>query len=324
MALLEIEDLAVAFGAGPKAVTVVDGIGFTVEAHETVALVGESGSGKSVTALAIMRLLQEPGRVVRGAIRFEGRDLAHLKEREMAAIRGNRIAMIFQEPMSSLNPLLSVGAHVAEPLRLHRGLSRRDARARAIALLDRVGIPSAAQRYDDYPHRMSGGMRQRVMIAAALACDPALLIADEPTTALDVTIQAQITDLLADLQAEFGMGVLFITHDLGVVAEQAHRVVVMYAGRVVERARTTMLFGAAAHPYSAALLRCMPDDETRGDHRLAVIEGTVPAPTSLAGGCRFAPRCPQAMSACQAGEPPLLALGPDHAAACVAPLGIAP
>ena len=315
MALLEIDDLAVAFGSS----TVVDGVGFTIDSHETVALVGESGSGKSVTALAIMRLLQEPGRVTRGSIRFEGRDLARLDEREMAAIRGDRIAMIFQEPMSSLNPLMSIGAHVAEPLRLHRGLSRRDARARAIALLDRVGIPSAARRFDDYPHRMSGGMRQRVMIAAALACEPALLIADEPTTALDVTIQAQIMDLLSDLQAEFGMGILFITHDLGVVAEQAHRVVVMYAGRLVERAETATLFGAAAHPYSAALLRCVPDDAEPGD-RLAVIEGTVPAPAALPAGCRFEPRCPRAVEACRAQEPPLLSLGPDHAAACLRPL----
>jgi len=315
MALLEIDDLAVAFGPS----TVVDGVGFTVDAHETVALVGESGSGKSVTALAIMRLLQEPGRVTRGSIRFEGRDLAPLDEGAMAAIRGDRIAMIFQEPMSSLNPLMSIGGHVAEPLRLHRGLSRRDARAKAITLLDRVGIPSAARRFDDYPHRMSGGMRQRVMIAAALACEPALLIADEPTTALDVTIQAQITDLLSDLQAEFGMGILFITHDLGVVAEQAHRVVVMYAGRVVERADTATLFGAAAHPYSAALLRCVPDDDEPGD-RLAVIEGTVPAPTALPAGCRFEPRCPRAVEACRAQEPPLLSLGPDHAAACLRPL----
>jgi oligopeptide/dipeptide ABC transporter ATP-binding protein len=323
MALLEIEDLTVAFGPAANATTVVESVGFTVDAHETVALVGESGSGKSVTALAIMRLLQEPGRVARGAIRFEGRDLALLSEREMAAMRGNRIAMIFQEPMSSLNPLLSIGAHVAEPLRLHRGLSKRDARTRAIALLDRVGIPSAAQRYDDYPHRMSGGMRQRVMIAAALACDPALLIADEPTTALDVTIQAQITDLLADLQAEFGMGVLFITHDLGVVAEQAHRVVVMYAGRVVERAATTKLFDAAAHPYSAALLRCMPSDEEGAVDRLAVIEGSVPAPAMSLPGCRFEPRCPQAIAACRAQEPPLLSLAPGHAAACLKPLAAA-
>jgi oligopeptide/dipeptide ABC transporter ATP-binding protein len=323
MALLEIEDLAIAFGPPATAAAVVDGVGFTVDAHETVALVGESGSGKSVTALAIMRLLQEPGRVIRGAIRFEGRDISNLREREMAAIRGDRIAMIFQEPMSSLNPLLSIGAHVAEPLRLHRGLSKRDARARAISLLERVGIPSAAQRYDDYPHRMSGGMRQRVMIAAALACEPALLIADEPTTALDVTIQAQIMDLLADLQTEFGMGVLFITHDLGVVAEQAHRVVVMYAGRVVERAETTKLFGSAAHPYSAALLRCMPsDDESTGD-RLAVIEGSVPSPALSLSGCRFEPRCPQAFEACRAQEPPLLSLAPGHAAACLKPLAVA-
>ncbi|WP_422030300.1 ABC transporter ATP-binding protein [Reyranella sp.] len=320
MALLEIEDLSVAFGPAENATTVVDGVDFTVDRHETVALVGESGSGKSVTALTIMRLLQDPGRMTRGAIRFEGRDLARLGEREMAAIRGDRIAMIFQEPMSSLNPLLSIGAHVAEPLRLHRGLSKRDARARAIALLDRVGIPSAAQRYDDYPHRMSGGMRQRVMIAAALACDPALLIADEPTTALDVTIQAQITDLLADLQAEFGMGVLFITHDLGVVAEQAHRVVVMYAGKVVERAATATLFDSAAHPYSAALLRCMPGDDESADERLAVIEGTVPMPAALPAGCRFEPRCPQAIAACRTEEPPLLALAADHAAACLKPL----
>ncbi|MBY0322766.1 MAG: ABC transporter ATP-binding protein [Reyranella sp.] len=323
MPLLEIEDLAIAFGPPAAATTVVDGVGFSVDAHETVALVGESGSGKSVTALAIMRLLQEPGRVTRGAIRFEGRDLSKLGEREMAAIRGDRIAMVFQEPMSSLNPLLSIGAHVAEPLRLHRRLSKRDARARAIALLDRVGIPSAARRYDDYPHRMSGGMRQRVMIAAALACEPALLIADEPTTALDVTIQAQIMDLLSDLQAEFGMGILFITHDLGVVAEQAHRVVVMYAGHLVERAETARLFGAAAHPYSAALLRCMPDDQQEAGDRLAVIEGTVPAPTALPPGCRFEPRCPQAVAACRAKEPPLVTLGPNHAAACIRPLEIA-
>ncbi|MDB5488575.1 MAG: peptide transporter ATP-binding protein [Reyranella sp.] len=318
MPLLEIEDLTVAFGPPGRATTVVDGVGFSVDARQTVALVGESGSGKSVTALAIVRLLQDPGRVTRGAIRFEGRDLARLNEREMAAIRGDRIAMIFQEPMSSLNPLLSIGAHVAEPLRLHRGLSRPEARARATALLDRVGIPSAAQRYDDYPHRMSGGMRQRVMIAAALACEPALLIADEPTTALDVTIQAQIMDLLSDLQAEFGMGILFITHDLGVVAEQAHRVVVMYAGRLVERADTAKLFAAAAHPYSAALLRCIPDEDA-GD-RLAVIEGTVPSPAKLPAGCRFGPRCPRVVDACRSAEPPLATLGPNHAAACIRPL----
>jgi oligopeptide/dipeptide ABC transporter ATP-binding protein len=209
--------------------------------------------------------------------------------------------------MSSLNPMLSVGGHVAEPLRLHRGLSRREARRQAIALLDRVGIPSAARRYDDYPHRMSGGMRQRVMIAAALACRPALLIADEPTTALDVTIQAQIMDLLADLQAEFGMGILFITHDLGVVAAHAHRVVVMYAGRVVER------------PYTAALLRCVPSEDE--EERLDVIEGTVPTPGALPSGCRFEPRCPRAAPACRDAEPALASIGARHEAACVRPIG---
>ncbi|BBK45183.1 peptide ABC transporter ATP-binding protein [Allostella vacuolata] len=319
MTLLDIDDLTVAFGPARKPVTVVDRVGFSVDARETVALVGESGSGKSVTAMAILRLLQEPGRVSGGAVRFQGRNLAELSEREMARIRGDRIAMIFQEPMSSLNPLLSVGGHVTEPLRLHRGLSRRDARARAIALLDRVGIPSAAQRIDDYPHRLSGGMRQRVMIAAALACEPALLIADEPTTALDVTIQAQIMDLLSDLQAEFGMGILFITHDLGVVAEHAHRVVVMYAGRVVERATTATLFDRAAHPYTAALLRCIPDDGTAD--RLEVIEGSVPAPGALPSGCRFAPRCPRAVEACRADDPALAMIGPQHFAACIRPVG---
>ena len=318
MALLEIDALSVAFGEARQASVVVDRIGFAVDAGETVALVGESGSGKSVTALAVMGLLQEPGRIVGGQVRFAGRDLVQLRERELAKLRGDRIAMIFQEPMSSLNPLLSVGAHVMEPLRLHRRLSRRDARAEAIRLLDRVGIPSAAQRADDYPHRLSGGMRQRVMIAAALACRPALLIADEPTTALDVTIQAQIMDLLSDLQAEFGMGILFITHDLGVVAEHAHRVVVLYAGRVAERAETARLFAAAAHPYTVALLDCIPDAE--GSERLAVIEGSVPAPTAMPPGCRFAPRCPRAVDGCRSGEPGMTEIAPGHAVACIHPV----
>ncbi len=320
--LLEVDNLSIAFGSGRNPVTVVERASFAIDARQTVALVGESGSGKSVTALAIMRLLQEPGRVSAGEIRFKGQDLARLSESDMAKVRGDRIAMVFQEPMSSLNPMLSIGSHVMEPLRIHRGLSKRDARARAIQLLDRVGIPSAAQRMDDYPHRLSGGMRQRVMIAAALACEPALLIADEPTTALDVTIQAQIMDLLSDLQAEFGMGILFITHDLGIAAERAHRVVVMYAGRVVERATTAALFESAAHPYSAALLRCIPQDGV--SDRLEVIEGSVPQPSKLPPGCRFEPRCPRAAAICRAADPELAAIGPDHHAACVQPLGIAP
>ncbi|WP_270937058.1 ABC transporter ATP-binding protein [Falsiroseomonas oryzae] len=315
MPLLEVEDLAVAFGTGTQPVTVVDRASFDVERGETVALVGESGSGKSVTALAIMRLLEPPGRITAGAIRFAGQDLARLAERDMRRIRGDRIAMIFQEPMASLNPVLSVGAHVMEPLMLHQGLGRAEARRRAIALLDRVGIPAAATRVDDYAHRLSGGMRQRVMIAAALACRPDLLIADEPTTALDVTIQAQILALLTDLQAEFGMAVLFITHDLGVVAEQAHRVVVMYAGRVVERAPTPALFAAPAHPYAAALLRCVPGEAEM--ERLEAIEGVVPPPGKLPPGCRFAPRCTLAGPDCAMQDPALRVAGPRHEAACL-------
>ncbi len=315
MSLLAVENLSIAFGPEKRPLTVVQGASFDIAKGETVALVGESGSGKSVTALAIMRLLEAPGRIVSGSIRFAEQDLAALDERAMRRIRGDRIAMVFQEPMASLNPVLTVRAHVTEPLILHRRLSRTDARKQAVELLDRVGIPSAAQRLDEYPHRLSGGMRQRVMIAAALACRPDLLIADEPTTALDVTIQAQILRLLADLQREFGMAVLFITHDLGVVAEQAKRVVVMYAGRVVERAPTTALFHAPAHPYAAALLRCVPgESETE---RLESIEGTVPSPAALPPGCRFAPRCPRAIPACDSADPPLRAAGAAHDAACI-------
>ena len=319
MPLLELDDLSVAFGPPGPATAVTDGVSLSVEGGETVALVGESGSGKSVTALAVMGLLPQPGRIARGAVRFEGCDLVQLGEREMAKVRGDRLAMIFQEPMTYLNPLLSAGEHVAESLRLHRGLPRGEARKQATALLDRVGIASAARRYDEYPHRMSGGMCQRVMIAAALACRPALLIADEPTTSLDVTIQAQIMDLFFDLQAEFGMGILFITHDMGLVAEQARRVVVMYAGRVVERAAATTLFEGAAHPYTAALLRCITDEDV-GD-RLAVIEGAVPLPGAWPRGCAFAPRCPRAEDACRGAEPHLAPLGAQHDAACLHPLG---
>jgi oligopeptide/dipeptide ABC transporter ATP-binding protein len=268
-----------------------------------------------MTALAIMGLLPEGGRIAAGSIAFEGEDITRLQERDMQRLRGARMAMIFQEPMASLNPVLTVGAHVTEPLILHRRLSRAEARKQAVDLLDRVGIPSAARRLDEYPHRLSGGMRQRVMIAAALACRPDLLIADEPTTALDVTIQAQILRLLADLQREFGMAVLFITHDLGVVAEQARRVVVMYAGRVVERAPTAALFDAPAHPYAAALLRCVPGEGEA--ERLETIEGSVPSPAALPPGCRFAPRCPRAIAACDAADPPLRSAGVAHDAACI-------
>ncbi len=317
MALLEVEGLTIGFGSRQAPMPVVQDAAFTVERGETVALVGESGSGKSVTALAIMRLLESPGRILGGRIALDGRDLTRLPERDLRKIRGDRIAMVFQEPMASMNPVLSVGAHVAEPLLLHQGLSPHAARDRAVELLGRVGIPSPERRVDEYPHRLSGGMRQRVMIAAALACKPDLLIADEPTTALDVTIQAQILDLLAELQAETGMAVLFITHDLGVVAEQAKRVVVMYAGRVVERASAEALFANPQHPYAAALLRCIPSGD--GDAPLVAIEGSVPPPARLPPGCRFAPRCTLALPACDAADPPLRALSPTHDAACLRP-----
>jgi oligopeptide/dipeptide ABC transporter ATP-binding protein len=312
---LEVEDLSIAFGPPSRPLTVVEGASFDVQAGETVALVGESGSGKSVTALAIMRLLEQPGRITAGRIRFAGQDLAALDERAMRRIRGDRIAMVFQEPMASLNPVLTVGAHVTEPLLLHQGLDRATARKRAVELLDRVGIPAAARRLDEYPHRLSGGMRQRVMIAAALACKPDLLIADEPTTALDVTVQAQILRLLAELQRDLGMAMLFITHDLGIVAEQAKRVVVMYAGRVVERAPTLALFDTPAHPYAAALLRCVPGDAEV--ERLEAIEGVVPPPDRLPPGCRFAPRCPVAEPLCTEAQPALRHAGPAHDAACI-------
>ena len=320
--LLAVHDLSVDFGKGERAVHAVRGVSFDIARGETLALVGESGSGKSVTALSVLQLLAYPmASHPTGSIRFQGRELVGAPPRELLSVRGNRISMIFQEPMTSLNPLHTIERQVNEVLVLHKGLGRTAARQRTLELLEQVGIPDAANRLDAYPHQLSGGQRQRVMIAMALANEPDLLIADEPTTALDVTIQAQIMDLLSDLQAEYGMGILFITHDLGIVAEQAHRVVVMYAGRLVERAATATLFNAAAHPYSAALLRCIPDEES--SDRLAVIEGTVPAPANLPDGCRFEPRCPYAADACRAAEPPLAQLGPDHVAACIKPLGAA-
>lgn len=315
MSLLEVENLSIAFGPETRPLAVVQGASFDIAKGETVALVGESGSGKSVTTLAIVRLPEQPGRIFSGNIRFAGQDPAALDERAMRRIRGDRIAMVFQEPMASLNPVLTVGAHVTEPLILDRRPSRAEARKQAVELLDRVGISSAARRRDEYPHRLSGGMRQRVMIAAALACRPDLLIADEPTTALAATIQAQILRLLADLQRECGMAALFITHDLGVVAEQARRVVVLYAGRVVERAPTATLFDAPEHPCAAALLRCVPGDGEA--ERLESIEGSVPSPAALPPGCRFVPRCPRASPACDTADPPLRAAGAGHDAACI-------
>jgi peptide/nickel transport system ATP-binding protein len=312
--VLEICDLVTEFRTDDGWVRAVDGVSFEIAPRTTLGVVGESGSGKSVTALSIMRLVASPpGRIASGTIRYAGRDLLALRPAEMRAIRGNRIAMIFQEPMTSLNPVFTVGDQVAEAVRLHQRTSRRRARAIAIEMFRRVGIPSPEDRVDAYPHQLSGGMRQRVMIAMALACKPDLLIADEPTTALDVTIQAQILDLLRSLQRELGMSILLITHDLGVVAETCDEVVVMYAGRIVERARTEALFAAPRHHYTAGLLRSVPSygdgAEVAARRRLVEIQGMVPALTELPAGCKFADRCPVAAERCRAEEPPLVALG---------------
>jgi oligopeptide/dipeptide ABC transporter ATP-binding protein len=316
--VLDVRDLQTHFFTDAGVVRAVDGVTFQVAAGETLGIVGESGSGKSVTAMSLMRLLDDSSRIVGGEVRFQGRDVLAMNAEELRALRGEGIAMVFQDPMTSLNPVLRIARQLAETMQAHGRYTEEQATTRAISLLGRMGITAPERAINSYPHQFSGGMRQRVMLAMGFSNEPALLIADEPTTALDVTIQAQIMDLLSDLQAEFGMGILFITHDLGVVAEQAHRVVVMYAGRLVERAETAKLFTAAAHPYSAALLRCIPD-EGAGD-RLAVIEGTVPTLMALPPGCRFEPRCPRAADACRSAEPPLVALGPNHAAACIRPL----
>ncbi|MFG1347815.1 ABC transporter ATP-binding protein [Xanthobacter autotrophicus DSM 431] len=313
-ALLDVRDLSIAF---PRA-TPVRGLSLTVEAGETVALVGESGSGKSLTALALLRLLPDRARIAGGEVLFGGRDLARLGDRELRLVRGQDIAMVFQEPMTSLNPVLSVGAQIMEVVRLHQGLSRRAARARAVELLDLVRIPEPQRRVDEYPHELSGGMRQRVMIAIAVACAPRLLIADEPTTALDVTIQAQVLDLLDALRRDLSMGLLLITHDLGVVAEWADRVAVMYAGSKVEEAPFATLFGAPLHPYTRGLLAASPRLDAVQHHSagpLAEIRGSI---ASAAGevGCAFAPRCPAARAACRARVPDLVAVAPGHLVAC--------
>ncbi|MFT4268950.1 MAG: ABC transporter ATP-binding protein [Xenophilus sp.] len=306
MPLLDIQHLQTTFDTRAGPVRAVDGVSLRVERGETVALVGESGSGKSVTAYSVLRLLPRgQGRVTGGRILFDGQDLATLPEPAMRALRGNRISMIFQEPLSALNPVLSIGWQIAEAIRLHRSATRREAWARAVELLAQVGIPSPAQRVHDVPHQLSGGMRQRAVIAIALACEPDLLIADEPTTALDVTTQAQILDLLRTLQAERGMGLLLITHDLGVVAEVADRAAVMYAGRVVEQAPVRALFEAPAHPYTEGLLASLAIEHLRPGARLPEIAGTVPSLLDMPPGCAFAPRCGRAEAQCHAARPAL-------------------
>ncbi|HYE50906.1 MAG TPA: ABC transporter ATP-binding protein [Azospirillaceae bacterium] len=306
MPLLDISNLSVEFATRGGSFRAVDGIDLAVEAGEVVGIVGESGSGKSVTSLAAMGLIAHNGRVAADRMSFAGRDLLTLSDRERRQLNGKDIAMVFQEPMSSLNPCFTVGFQLAETLRLHEGLSGAPLRRRCVELLEQVGIPAPETRLDAFPHQLSGGMNQRVMIAIAIACNPRLLIADEPTTALDVTIQKQILDLLVDLQRQRGMALVLITHDMGVVAETAHRVVVMYAGQVVENRPVDALFDDPRHPYTRALLDALPE-RALGKRRLPTIPGVVPGITDRPAGCLFSPRCAYAVDACRAGRPPLLA-----------------
>jgi peptide/nickel transport system ATP-binding protein len=319
MPLLEVENLQTHFRTPDGINRAVDGLSFHVNAGETVAIVGESGCGKSVTSMSILRLIQEPPGKVAGSVRFNGRDLLTLSDKEMRAIRGNEISMIFQEPMTSLNPVLTVGRQIGETLRLHQGLTKQQAEERSIEMLRLVGIPAPERRVREYPHQLSGGMRQRVMIAMALACNPKLLIADEPTTALDVTIQAQILDLMRDLKHRVGAAIVLITHDLGVVAEVAERVVVMYAGRKVEEAEVGKLFRNPRHPYTQGLLGSVPklgSSLTGEETRLAEIPGLVPSLKQKIPGCVFASRCPQATDLCRSVSPALEDKAEGHVAAC--------
>jgi oligopeptide/dipeptide ABC transporter ATP-binding protein len=313
--LLDVRDLHVRFPTPTGPLEAVSGVSFTVSAGETLAVVGESGSGKSVSSLAVLGLLGG-GRVTAGSIRFQGEDLVGADPERLRRLRGAEIAMIFQNPMSSLDPLFSVGDQVAEALRVHRPISRRDARRRAVELLAEVGIPDPPRRARSYPHELSGGQQQRVMIAMALACEPALLIADEPTTALDVTVEAQILDLLRRMQRDHGTALLFVTHDMGVVAEVADRVLVMYAGRVVEQGPVADVLRDPRNPYTRALIESIPTPATPRDLPMPAIAGSVPHPHDLPGGCRFHPRCPSALERCGTDEPPLLDLAPGRTSRC--------
>jgi oligopeptide/dipeptide ABC transporter ATP-binding protein len=316
-ALLEVKNLRTSFFTGDGVVHAVDNVSFNVRKGEALALVGESGCGKSVTAASIMRLVAPPGRITGGEIRFKGKNLADLSEREMRKVRGDDIAMVFQEPMTSLNPVFKIGAQVSEAIRIHRDVSKKEAWRMAGEMLELVSIPDPVKRLDDYPHQLSGGMRQRVMIAMALSCDPELLIADEPTTALDVTIQAQIMELLANLQQKLGLAILLITHDLGVVAEFCERVIVMYTGRVVEEAPVRELFANPGHPYTRGLLKSLPNVSATGaPSRLPTIKGMVPSLTALPQGCKFNPRCPDVMDICLGNEPALMPVAAGQSARC--------
>ena len=322
MSILEVRDLATEFRTIDGIVRAVDGVSFDLAAGETLGIVGESGCGKSVTAMSILKLIDpRAGRISRGSIRFEGRELTGLDEAQMRGIRGHRISMIFQEPMTSLNPVLTIGTQIAENAARHLGLGKQAARKRALEMLDLVRIADPKRRLDEYPHQLSGGMRQRVMIAIALACNPKVLIADEPTTALDVTIQAQILELLSDLKSRLGTAVILITHDLGVVAETCDRVIVMYAGRMAEAAPVDEVFRRPLHPYTRGLMRAIPrldlEAEVAGRRpRLTEIEGLVPALTRDIPGCAFAPRCKLATPRCNIERPPMLDVGGGHGVAC--------
>lgn len=315
--LLEVSGLCTEFRTAAGTIRAVDGISLSVRKGETLGIVGESGCGKSITSLSIMQLLPKRiSRIASGSIRFEGKDMLEMKMKEVREIRGNRIAMIFQEPMTSLNPVFKIGRQISESARYHLKLSRKEADARAVEMLRKVGIPRPEKIAGQYAHQLSGGMRQRVMIAMAMVCNPQLLIADEPTTALDVTIQAQILDLMRELQEKEGMSILMITHDLGVVAEMCDRVVIMYAGQIVEETDVATLYSNPLHPYTRGLLASLP--QLAGDEdRLSSIPGQVPNPANLPSGCRFAPRCPAAVERCSMELPELLEVQPDHTCRCI-------
>jgi oligopeptide/dipeptide ABC transporter ATP-binding protein len=315
--LIEVKNLTTSFFTADGEVRAVDGVSFEIEEGKTMGLVGESGCGKSVTALSIMRLIPSPpGKIVGGQVLLRGRNLLELNKEEMRKMRGNEISMVFQEPMTSLNPVFTIGNQIAEAIRLHQGLGRRETREKVIEMLRLVKIADPEARISDYPHQLSGGMRQRVMIAMALSCNPSLLIADEPTTALDVTIQAQILELMKELQERLGMALLLITHDLGVVAEQAHDVAIMYAGKVVERALPKEIFSRPLHPYTVGLLNSVPGIRGEKKKRLNAIPGVVPSPLELPGGCRFRDRCPKAGGICAGAEPELVEKQKGHWVAC--------
>ena len=314
--LLQVQDLRTSFFTLSGVVKAVDGVSFDLASGETLGLVGESGCGKSVTALSIMKILPEPaGRIAGGSILFRGKELTTLPEKEMEKIRGEKIAMVYQEPMTALNPAFTIGDQLGEVFRFHQGLSKRDARDRAVDLLQQVGIPSPASRIKDYPHQLSGGMRQRAVIAMAMACNPEVLIADEPVTALDVTIQAQILDLILNLRSRLGMSLILISHDLGVVANMVKRVIVMYAGRIVETAGVQEIFRSPLHPYTRGLFQSIPRIGRRVEN-LPEIPGSVPNLLNLPAGCKFANRCPEVMDRCRTEEPPLFTAGEEHFSRC--------